>query len=284
VRWREAPGLTARDWERGKRLACQSSPTSDCRIKVILADEYVPYTTPRRFAATLVEAPSITHDMREFRFRAAEPATFLPGQYALLRLDGVSGVRAYSMSNLGNADGLWEFAIRRVPGGAATAVLFDRLEQGAAIELDGPYGLAYLRTHAPRDLVCIAGGSGLSPMISIARGLVREPALDARRLHFFYGARGPIDVCGETHLCELPGFGGRIRYHPIISMPELDTEGTWTGERGFVHELVARVLGRPLPEFEFYMAGPPPMVEAALKMLMREHKVPAAQIHYDRFF
>src|SRR6266851_4831536 len=114
----------------------------------------------------------VKHDMREFRFRAPENASFLPGQYALLQFPGVNGVRAYSMSNVsGNAD--WEFIIRRVPNGAGTGVLFDRLRPGGEIEMDGPYGLAYLRPDSPRDLVCVAGGSGLSPMISIARGMVR---------------------------------------------------------------------------------------------------------------
>jgi toluene monooxygenase electron transfer component len=284
VRWREAPGLSARDWERGRRLACQSSPKSDCRINIVVAPEFVPKSIPQRFATEFVEAIELTHDMREFRFRVRGRATFLPGQYALLRIPGVTGLRAYSMSNLANAEGLWEFAIRRVPNGAATSFLFERLEPGSTIDLDGPYGLAYLRTDSTRDLVCIAGGSGLSPMISIARGLVREPSLSGRRLHFFYGARGPLDVCGETHLCELPGFGERILFHPIISMPQLDERGAWKGERGFVHELVSKVLGNSLALHEFYMAGPPPMVQAAMKMLMVDHKVPVQQIHYDRFF
>jgi toluene monooxygenase electron transfer component len=284
VHWAEAPGLTQRDRERGRRLACQSTPRSDCRIKMVVAREFVPETAPHRFVARLEEAVRITHDMAEFRFRGPSPAVFRPGQYALLRLAGTNGLRAYSMSNVGNPDGEWHFVIRRVPNGAATSVLFDEVKPGTDVEIDGPYGLAYLREDSPRDLVCIAGGSGLSPMISIARGLVRTPRLEGRRLHFFYGARGPLDVCGETHLCELPGFGERIVYHPIISMPELDEAGTWAGERGLVHELVPRVLGAELARFEIYMAGPPPMVQAALKLLMVDHKLPVQQIHYDRFF
>ena len=91
-------------------------------------------------------------------------------------------------------------------------------------------------------------------------------------------------MCGETHLCELPGFGERIVYHPAISMPELDPRGEWQGARCFVHELVPQVLGGALADFEYYMAGPPPMVEAAQKLLVADHKVPFQQIHYDRFF
>lgn len=284
VHWLEAPGLTKKDWERGRRLACQSSPRSACRIKMIVAPEFVSHVTPKRFFATLAEIADVTHDMREFRFTGPAPAAFLPGQYALLKLPGVPAARAYSMSNVGKGDADWQFVIRRVPNGAATSVLFDELEPGSQIEIDGPYGLAYLRTDRPRDLVCIAGGSGLSPMISIARGLTEEPSLEGRRLHFFYGGRIPKDICGESHLCELSGFGERILYYPCVSMPELDEAGEWKGETGFIHDLVPRTLGTELKNYEYYLAGPPPMVEATLKLLMGTQKIPAQQIHYDRFF
>ena len=284
VHWKEAPGLSHRDWERGRRLACQSSPKSDCHIKMVVAAEFVPQTLPKRFTATLAEVVDVTHDMRELRFRTSEGASFLPGQYALLHVPGANGPRAYSMSNVANDQGLWEFVIRRVPDGYVTSYLFDQLAVGGTVAMDGPFGLAYLRPESPRDLVCIAGGSGLSPMISIARGFVRDERLAGRKLHFFYGARGPLDVCGETHLCELPGFGERIVYHPAISMPELDPKAEWQGARGFIHEIVASTLREPLPSYEYYMAGPPPMVQAAQKLLAADHKVPYPQIHYDRFF
>lgn len=282
--WEEAPGLTPRDRERGRRLACQSRPRSDCTVKMMLADEFVPRSEPRRFVAGLVESVPVTHDMREFRLRGPHRATFAAGQYALFRLPGVPGVRAYSMSNLENDRGEWHFVIRRLPHGAMTTVLFDELREGDPIELDGPYGLAYLRADRRRDIVCIAGGSGLSPMVSVARGFAREPALARTRLHFFYGGRGPRDICGENMLRELPGFGDRISYHPIISMPELDEAEVWRGERGFVHELVERWLDGGLDQYEYYLAGPPPMVQETLKLLMARHKVPVQQIHYDRFF
>ena len=67
-------------------------------------------------------------------------------------------------------------------------------------------------------------------------------------------------------------------------MPELDEDKAWTGAVGFVHDQVPRVLGADLKGFEFYMAGPPPMIEATQKLLAATHKVPFGQIHYDRFF
>jgi toluene monooxygenase electron transfer component len=281
--WPQAPAINERDRAKNRVLGCQSRPTSDCRIRVRLAPQYQSHYPPRQFSVTLSDWRDITHDIREFRFEAATPAEFLPGQYALFHLPTLGAPRAYSMSNIMQGDGSWQFQIKRVPGGTGTAVLFDQLRRDDRITLDGPYGLAYLRNDSPRDIVCIAGGSGLAPAISIARGMAANPAMATRKLHFFYGGRGPRDICGEDMLRGLPGFGERIFFHPIISIPETGTEAVWSGKTGFVHELVLEVLGQSLKEHEIYFAGPPPMAQAVQRILLQE-KVPGGQIHYDAFY
>jgi toluene monooxygenase electron transfer component len=121
-------------------------------------------------------------------------------------------------------------------------------------------------------------------MLSIARGAAQAGMLRDRQLHFFYGAREPRDVCGEDYLRELPGHGECIHYYPVVSQPAEDTQATWRGATGFVHEHVKRVLGSQMAQFEFYFAGPPPMTQSLQEMLMLEHRVPFEQVHFDRFF
>jgi toluene monooxygenase electron transfer component len=224
----------------------------------------------------------VTHDLREFRFVSLQGSVFLPGQYAMLDLPGLTASRAYSMSNTANERGEWHFQIRRVPHGLGTHTLFDRLAVGDEIGLDGPYGVAFLRSDSPRDIVCVAGGSGLAPMISIARGAAEAGLIGERKLYFFYGARTPRDVCGEEMLRALPGFGERIRFIPVVSLPGED--GHWTGATGYVHDQLERVLPERMAEYEFYFAGPPPMTQAIQELLMVGHQVPFGQIHFDRFF
>lgn len=281
--WPEAPGLTERDRRRNRHLACQCRAVGEVAIKVRLGDEYVPRIVPRRRVARLAGTTDITHDLREFRFESDGPADFLAGQYASLRLPGLETPRAYSMSNIPNSHGQWHFQIRRVPGGKGTALLFDRLQPGDEIEIDGPYGLAWLRTDSPRDIVCIAGGSGLAPMVSIARGAAAAGMLGSRKLHFFYGARTPRDVCGEVLLQQMRTDPSAILYQAVVSSPETG-EVPWTGRTGFVHEALAPCLGDDLTKFEFYFAGPPPMTQALQEMLMVTCRVPYQQIHFDRFF
>lgn len=282
--WPQAPGLSARDQRKGLLLACQCVATTDLRIKLRMGAAVTPAIRPQRQRATLAAVQDVSHDIREFRLVGATAASFLPGQYAMLQIPGVATPRAYSMSNLGNADGIWEFQIRRVAQGAATEQLFAQVQVGEAIEIDGPYGLAHLRPEVARDIVCVAGGSGLAPMLSVARGAALGGLLQTRQLHFFYGARTARDVCGEAYLRALPGYGERIHFYPVVSAPDLARDGAWRGATGFVHEEVQRVFADSLPGFEFYFAGPPPMTQSLQEMLMLTHRVPFEQLHFDRFY
>ena len=280
----DAPGWSDRHKQRKRYLGCQSKALGDCTIKVNLNDRYLPRFTPTRTLLTLTGIDDLTHDIREFRFKLSQPTRFLPGQYALLYVEGVVGARAYSMSNITDDGAEWHFQIKKVPGGACTGKMFANLQPDSRIRVDGPYGMAYLREDSARDLLCIAGGSGLSPMISIARGFAASSVLAGRHLHFVYGGRQARDICGEPILRTLAGFGDRINYHPVISNAADDPQGaSWHGRTGFAHEAALALHGEKLRDHEVYFAGPPAMATAVMKMLI-DNKVPPAQIHFDQFY
>ena len=278
--WPDAPGLRAKERERGKRLACQCVPRSDCTIKIRNAAEYMAHCKPVQRRARLVAKTALTGDISLFTLQTEAPAEFLPGQYALLSIPG-SGqreqVRAYSMSNVPNPQGLWQFGIRRVPGGKISPALFDEVRLHDALNLDGPYGLAYWRANISRPIVCIGGGSGLAPLLSILRAAGKQHVPTPVLL---YGGRTPADIPDITGMLAEEGLA--VHFHPVISMPEPET--TWTGAVGFVHEAIEQQLTLPLADCEYYLAGPPPMIEATVRFLQLQGKVPATQIHFDRFF
>ncbi|MGH8928224.1 MAG: FAD-binding oxidoreductase, partial [Acidimicrobiia bacterium] len=226
----------------------------------------------------LTDVVQITHDISEFGFALDGPDDFLPGQYALIELEGVNGARPYSMCNLPGT-GEWRFHVKHVPGGAATGVLFADLRSGDSVGLDGPYGHAHLREDRPGNLLLVAGGSGLSPMISIVRAAAASPALSDREIHFFYGGRHPRDICTDTMLAQLPGLGRRLTHVVAISEPSPG----WSGPVGFIHEVVRERLGERLAEFEIYFAGPPPMAQA-MQVMLHEVGVAPDRMHFDEFF
>lgn len=276
--WPEAPGLSAKDRQRGRRLACQCVAQSDCEIKIQPSDAFVARELPRKFEATYVGNVAVTGDISEFRFQSKEPARFSPGQYALVTLPGATQARAYSMSNQPNDQGLWAFMVRQVPGGYISPLLFDALQPGSEVSIDGPLGFAHWRDDSPRGVVCIAGGSGIAPVLSIANAVTQDGG--ALPLWLFYGGRTPADI---PKFADWLHDSGRVQVHAAVSA-DADDAAAWTGPRGFIHEVVAQTLAGEPADYEYYLAGPPPMIETNVRMLIVDRKVPAGQIHYDRFF
>jgi len=130
--------------------------------------------------------------------------------------------------------------------------------------------------------VLIAGGSGLAPILSIARGAVSDPRLAGRTIHVFHGVRSQRDLCAGPELATLPGFGQRVLLEEVVSDPQAEGE-PWAGFTGFVHEHARKLIGDRWAGFEYYFAGPPPMAEAVQRMLI-DARVPFPQVHFDRFF
>lgn len=273
----EAPaGLTERDRRKGRLLACQSVPTSDCTVALLVDPVDAGLPVPVRRHGEIVEARMLTHDLRELT--VAIDAPFLPGQFAMLRRPG-GDERAYSMSNV-RGDGVWQFQIKRVPGGGESGAFVDGLGVGDRVDVDGPYGHAHLKPTG-RDVVCIAGGSGLAPMVSIARGLAATPGAGDRRLHFFYGGRAARDLCAAEFVAEVAPHLAEVTLVDVISD---EAPPDWAGARGFVHEALATADLPDLAARDIYVAGPPPMTDAVVRLLALELRVPVDQIHYDRFF
>jgi len=276
--WPDAPGLGPRDRRLHRQLACQSRPLSDCVIRLRLDDRYIPAIKPRRMTGALRSIEPVTRDIRRVTISTGCSAEYLPGQFVLFHLAGVASPRAYSMSNGPNGEGAWEFYIKQIPGGEFTGALFNKTAAGASLELEGPYGMAYLRRTSDRPVLCIAGGSGISPMLSIARALARDQSV--RPLHFYIGGRAPSDVSSLVSIVEAACGARTIHVGAAVSDAELAAE--WNGEFGPIHALVERDLAARLKDFDIYLAGPPPMVQACLAMLAR-YEVAADRVHYDAY-
>lgn len=277
----ESAGLRQSDRRRNKHLACICRAKSDCTINVKLDDAYAPELRPTAIAAQFISRTPLTHDLWEFHFHSTEPALFKPGQYAKLHIPGVSGPRSYSMANTANSDGLWVFQIKRVLDGEATTLLFGDDLEGLDVRIDAPYSIAHLDENSKRAIVCIAGGSGLAPMLSIIRGLSKSDASKTQPI-LYYGARTPEDIVPLTYFSDIQNFDPEQHYIPVVSDP--DSAASYDGPKGFIHEHLATALPEDCTNIDFYMAGPPPMVDAVRRHLVLDRKVPIEQLRYDRFF
>lgn len=268
--WPDAPGLSDRDRRRQQILGCQSRPRSDCAIALRSppAEAIAEDLRPRKRTVTLRERRLLSSSLYQLDFEGDEPAVFRPGQYAMLEVPGIAGPRAYSMANAANPQGHWRFIIRKVISGAATPMLVETISPGDRLTLDAPFGRAYWRP-SPRPLVCVAGGSGLAPMLAVANAAGTHQAVN-----FFFGVRHAADVAA------LPAMPG-VTVTAVVSEPEAG----WPGETGFVHDAVGRAItAESAASYDWYLAGPLPMVEAMQKMLVLDRRVPVQQLFFDRFF
>lgn len=278
VAWKEAPAWSDRDRRKGRYLGCQTAATTDCSIRVKVALPEPGVVPPVLHDAELISVRPLTHDMNSLTFRTAAAATFLPGQYAVVSIPGVTGARCYSMANLPNSEGLWEFIVRRVPEGRESG-RFVEAKPATRFTIDGPYGHAYFREDDPADIVCIAGGSGLAPMLSIARAARRSD----HRVHFFYGGRRPHDMECIAEVESLPDLGRGIHIYPAISAPMPGEDDWWTGDREMLPSLVERKMGADLAAYRFYAAGSPPLMSAIEDLLVSRSGVSSDRVHFDRF-
>lgn len=278
VAWLEAPAWSDRDRRKGRYLGCQTSATSDCVIKVLTATVEAALTAPRRLGARLVASRPLTHDMTSIMLATPGAAAFLPGQYAVVSIPGVATGRCYSMANLPNEQGLWEFIVKRVPGGKESGNFVDA-RLGTEFIVDGPYGHAYFRHEDPSDIACIAGGSGFAPMLSIARAAHAS----GHRVHFFYGGRRPLDMNCVAELHSLGSFGRTLHLHSAISAPVEREDDAWVGDRGLLPAVLEARLAPGFLKLRFYAAGAPPLMAALEDLLVTRSGVPPDRIHFDRF-
>lgn len=270
----DPPAWGDRDLKRNRWLGCQAVTLGDCQVKFRELPQYVPPVMPVRRSARLAGVEEITRDISEFSVEVEGELAFRPGQYALFHMPGVEGPRVYSMSNLAS-DGVWKFLIKRVPDGSGTGWLFGA-ETRVELALDGPYGTAFLREESPRDIVLLAGGSGLSPMVSIAKGAVAGGMANKRTIRLFYGGRDVPDLYDPAHL---GAAGQHVDFFAALSEPS----DAWDGPTGLLHDVVAEEMGEALKDCEIYFAGPAVM-SAAVQKMAYEAGVPQDQLHFDEFY
>ncbi|VVE28100.1 2Fe-2S iron-sulfur cluster-binding protein [Pandoraea nosoerga] len=284
------------DAARGERhvLACQSSVHGDCEIELPELDEVVVHPA-KILKATVLAIEPLTHDIKRLVLKPAKPLSFSPGQYATLQFTP-EHIRPYSMAGLADDDTL-EFHIRRVAGGAVTGYVDERLKVGDVVRVSGPLGTSYLRTRHDGPMLCVAGGTGLAPVLSIVRGALARGMTNP--IEVYVGARSPADVYGLGWLRELASRHEGIRLHVVTTMgapgvPDATgapgapgaREAALAGSRiGHVTDVLATDFSHAdaLRGWRAYLCGAPPMVDAAARLL-RARGIGASHIYADAFY
>jgi ferredoxin-NAD(P)+ reductase (naphthalene dioxygenase ferredoxin-specific) len=254
-------------------LACQATVVEDCVIEIPEVDEIVVH--PSKIIKTTVSAiEDLTHDIKRVRLALSKPFSFSPGQYASLQF-APELVRPYSMAVAAGGHEA-EFHIRVVPGGRVTSYVATQLKVGDTVRLSGPLGTAYLRKKSADPIICIAGGTGLAPILSILRGMADHGL--SNPVHLYFGVRSPRDIYGQAWLEELKVKLPNLTAHVVV---------TSSGEPGPYRTGVVTDAVKhdweSLAGWRAYVAGAPPMVDAST-ILLRQKGIRAEHVYADAFY
>jgi toluene monooxygenase electron transfer component len=238
----------------------------------------------------VVRAPRrLTHDVVAFEVDLDEPIDFEAGQFALLTVPGIRGARAYSMVNFDRGARRLSFVVKRKPDGAVSEWLFDHDVEGARLGVFAPVGHATFRPDIRKHVLCIAGGSGIAGMMSILARACDDDHFAGWDGHVFFGVRTARDA---FFLDELEKFRACFPERLSITLALSDEDVSASlAERypgfafagGFVHAVAGERMKGRFADVRAYVAGPPPMVDASLRLLLREARLPPADIRYDKF-
>lgn len=257
------------DFERdeGKTLACTCTVKEDVVIEAdVDEDEDALYLPVKDYVGTVAELIDLTPDIKGVILDVdGDGVEFQAGQYINLNVPGVEGHRAFSLANKPSDKNRVELHIRLVPGGVATTKIHNELKVGDKLKFSGPYGQFFVRKSRETPMIFIAGGSGLSSPKSMIEELLDNG--ETQPIWLFHGVRGLKDLYYRELFEQLAKERDNFTYVPALS--QMDDGDNWDGDVGFIHESLERHFDGNFEGNSAYLCGPPPMVEASIRVLMK---------------
>jgi toluene monooxygenase electron transfer component len=288
--WPDAPGGRYLKSE-AELLMCQCVAHGDCALEIAVPlkerEEGAP--APRALAGTVRALRRLTHDVAAFDIDLEGALDFEAGQFALLTVPGIVGARAYSMVNFNPLAERLSFVVKKKPGGAVSEWLFGEGVEGMRLGLFAPLGHATFHPALRKHVLCIAGGSGIAGMMSILSHACAGGHFSDWDGHVYFGVRTARD---GFFLDELEAFRARYPDRLAVTVALSDEEVSaalaaayprFVFERGFVHAVAGEKMKGRFTDVRAYVAGPPPMVDASLRLLLREARLAPSDIRYDKF-
>ena len=197
-----------------------------------------------------------------FRYRAGQFCTFR------VRADGDEHMRCYSMSSAPEGAEPLTVTVKRVPGGRVSNWFHDHVRAGDEVEVRKPGGVFCVREgNAP--ILAFCGGSGITPVISIARSVL---ATSDRTLTLLYANRDSASVIFDAELADMAArSGGRLRVHH-----HLDSDG------GFLQAAAISTLNADVPGADIYICGPQPFMDL-VEVTLAESGADPGRLSIERF-
>lgn len=238
-----------------------------------------PWSGRLRVAAIFAETPSV----KTFRLVAPDgsdiPFVFMPGQFLTIsaEIDGQRARRSYTIASSPTQRSYVEVTVKREEQGLISRHLHDQVAVDSELEVSAPLGIFTFTGTEADSIVLIAGGVGITPMMSVIRFLTDRSF--PGDIQFLYGARTTQDFIFREELEYLQKRHPRLHVAATMSR----AEGTaWMGAEGPISkEFIARAVP-DIARRRVHLCGPPPMMEA-VKAALAELGVPPDQVKTEAF-
>ncbi|ULE33828.1 FAD-binding oxidoreductase [Mycobacterium sp. IDR2000157661] len=266
-------GLSDVERDARKILTCQTFAKSDCLIELQYpSDDNAARLITGHGVVAGVDLVSSTTAILRVDVSGMPGLAFKAGQFAQLQVPGTGAWRNYSYAHPADGREELEFIVRLLPQGVMSDYLRDRAKPGDRIALRCSKGSFYLRP-VVRPVVLVAGGTGLSAILAMARTLddVAQP------VHLLYGVTDAEDLCKLDELKALAGVIANLQVH--VTVAHADQE--WDGPIGLVTDLLNEDMLSG-GDADVYLCGPAAMVEATRNWLDDRgfHRV---GLYYEKF-
>lgn len=264
----DASPFALMDFERdeGKVLACVCTLESDVVIEAdIEEDEDAEYLPISDYTGIVSKISDVTPNVKKIIISLKDKVEFQAGQYIQLDIPGVEGARAFSIANSPDCADHIELHVRLVDGGKGTSYLHHDLAVGDELNFSAPYGHFFVRKSQNKPMIFIAGGTGLSSPKSMIDELLG--AGYPEKLTLFHGVCAKADLYDQEYFEDLASKHDNFAYIPALS--EMCDGDEWDGELGFIHEAAERYFDGSFNGHQAYLCGPPPMIEASIRALMK---------------
>jgi NAD(P)H-flavin reductase len=239
-------------------LACRSKAKGTVEVR-FPAPLGAPVIAPGQHGAEVVAITRETADVVALRLRPLAPVRFHAGQYFDLTLPG-KPARSYSPANTPD-DREMVFYVKVLPDGCVSPSIAAGLEMGTHVLLNGPFGSSCLSQPPDGPVLLLGGGTGIAPLISIAKSLAKIAPDTPCQMYF--GVRTEEDVFAQDALASISSGHPNFKLAIILS----DRQESASYRTGFIGPAL-REDNIKLGQHRIFVAGPPVMVERCQTDLM----------------
>jgi NAD(P)H-flavin reductase/hemoglobin-like flavoprotein len=260
-------------WNEDTQLAWETAYDHAAGIMIDAAKQDAA-EAPAWWIATVTGIDMRGPDLAVLTVAPEQPLAYRPGQYISVQTPHWPRLwRTYSIANAPRPDGLLQLHVRAVSGGLVSPILVHQVRAGDPLVLGAAGGTMTADTRSPRDVLCLAGGTGLAPVKAIIEAIITGPGRERpREIVLYYGARRHQD------LYDLPDLQAMARAYPWLQViPAVSDESALETRYGTIPELAAKATWA---ERDIYISGPDHMILKTARVL-REQGAPDRLIHYD---